>query len=113
MVGMSGPYDFYPFTEDDHWDLFGPEDHYPMSQPVNFVRRDAPELYLLHGEDDTRVRRGHSKSLMEKQIEAGGIARREVYQGMGHADAVVSFSRIHRRKSQLVRDIQTFISSKI
>ena len=41
------------------------------------------------------------------------LARREVYEGMGHADAVVSFSRIHRRKSPLVRDIQTFISSAI
>ncbi len=113
MVGLSGPYDFYPFTVDDHWDLFGPEDHYPMSQPVNFVRRDAPELYLLHGEDDTRVRRGHSKSLMEKQVDAGGIARREVYKGMGHVDTVVSFSRIHRRKSRLIHDIQTFINSKL
>ena len=43
-----------------------------MSLLVNFVRGDAPELYLLHGADDTRVRRGHSKSLMEKQVEAGG-----------------------------------------
>ena len=32
---------------------------------------------------------------------------------MGHADVVVSFLRIHRRKSPLVRDIQTFISSAI
>ena len=113
MVGLSGPYDFYPFTDRDHWDLFGPENQYPMSQPVNFVRGDAPELYLLHGADDTRVRRGHSKSLMEKQVEAGGRAHREVYQGMGHADAVVSFSRIHRRKSPLVRDIQTFIMATL
>ena len=113
MIGLSGPYDFYPFTDDDHWDLFGPEEFYQNSQPVNYVRSDAPELYLLHGAEDTRVRRGHSKSLMEKQIEAGGAARREVYAGMGHTDAVVSFSRIHRRKSPLVRDIQTFIQSKI
>jgi acetyl esterase/lipase len=113
MIGLAGPYDFYPFTDDDHWDLFGPEEHYPRSQPVNYVRADAPELYLLHGVDDKRVRRGHSKSLMEKQIAAGGEASREVYEGMGHVDAVLSFSRIHRRKSKLIRDIQLFIESKI
>ena len=112
MIGLSGPYDFYPFTEEDHWDLFAPEESYPLSQPVNFVRSDAPELYLLHGADDQRVRRGHSKSLMEKQLAAGGAARREVYDAMGHADAVVSFSRIHRRNSQLIRDIQTFINHR-
>lgn len=113
MIGLSGPYDFYPFTDDDHWDLFGPEALYPMSQPVNFVRPDAPELYLLHGADDNRVRRGHSKSLMEKQLAAGGLASREVYEGMGHADALISFSRIHRRNSTLVRDIQSFFESRL
>ncbi len=113
MIGLSGPYDFYPFTEDDHWDLFGPEEHYPISQPVNFVRADAPELYLLHGADDERVRRGHSKSLMEKQLAAGGRASREVYESMGHIDAVVSFSRIHRRNSKLIGDIKSFIFSRV
>lgn len=112
MIGLSGPYDFYPFTQDDHWDLFGPEENYPLSQPVNFVRADAPELYLLHGEIDNRVRRGHSKSLMEKQLAVGGKASREVYPDMGHADTLVSFSRIHRRNSKLIRDIQSFIQSR-
>lgn len=111
MIGLAGPYDFYPYTEDDHWDLFGPEEHYPRSQPVNFVRQDAPGLYLLHGREDRRVRRGHSKSLMEKQIAAGGQAAREVYDDMGHVDAVVSFSRIHRRNSKLIRDIYSYIKS--
>lgn len=112
MIGLAGPYDFFPFTEEDHWDLFAPEKDYPRSQPVNFVRPDAPELYLLHGAEDKRVRRGHSKSLMEKQLAAGGRARREVYDGMGHVDAVVSFSRIHRRTSPMIRDIQRFIQAK-
>ena len=57
--------------------------------------------------------RDSSKSLMEKQVKAGGRARREVYEGMGHADTVVSLSRIYRRKSPLVRDIQSFLRSKL
>lgn len=112
MIGLSGPYDFFPFTEDDHWDLFAPPEQFPRSQPVNFVRPDAPPLYLLHGRDDTRVKRGHSKSLMEKQQAVGGQAKREVYDGMGHVDTIVSFSRIHRRKSRLIHDIQKFIESR-
>ncbi len=110
FVGLAGPYDFYPFTEDDHWELFGPEEHYPASQPVNYVRDDAPPLYLLHGEDDRRVRRGHSKSLMEKQQEIGGVADREVYPGMGHVDIVVEFSRLHRRRSKVVSDVSAFVN---
>jgi acetyl esterase/lipase len=109
FVGLAGPYDFYPFTEDDHWDLFGPEQDYPLSQAVNFVRADAPPLYLLHGGQDTRVRRGHSKSLMEKARTAGGQASREVYENLGHADIIVAFSALHRSNSSVVRDIAEFI----
>lgn len=108
-IGLSGPYDFYPFTDDDHWDLFSPENAYPESQAVNYVRPDAPPLYLLHGAEDTRVRRGHSKSLMDKQIAAGGRANREVYPGLGHADLIVQFSRLHRGKAQVVADLAKFI----
>jgi acetyl esterase/lipase len=110
FVGLAGPYDFYPFTEDDHWELFGPEEAFPASQPVNFVRPGAAPLYLLHGAEDRRVRRGHSKSLMEKQRAVGGGAEREVYPEMGHVDIVVEFSRFHRRRSAVVRDVGRFIA---
>jgi acetyl esterase/lipase len=111
FIGLAGPYDFYPFTEDDHWELFGPESAYPASQPVNFVRAEAPPLFLLHGANDTRVRRGHSKSLMLKQQAAGGRAERKVYPGMGHVDLVLAFSRLHRRSNPVVQDVASFIES--
>ena len=109
FIGLAGPYDFYPFTDEEHWDLFAPEEAYPESQPVNYVRADAPPLLLLHGRDDTRVRRGHSKSLLEKQQAAGGLASREVYDEMGHVDIILSFTRLHRRKSKVVTDLQRFV----
>ena len=110
FIGLAGPYDFYPFTDDEHWDLFAPEDSYPESQPVNFVRADAPPLLLLHGRDDKRVRRGHSKSLMEKQQAAGGQATRAVYDNMGHIDIILSFTRLHRGKSKVIQDLQHFVN---
>lgn len=109
FIGLAGPYDFYPFTEDEHWELFGPEEAYPASQPVNFVRPDAAPLCLLHGEIDQRVRRGHSKSLMQKQQAVRGIAQREVYPDMGHVDILLQFTRLHRRRSKVVRDVGRFI----
>ena len=110
LVGLAGPYDFYPFTEEDHWDLFAPEEMYPASQAVNFVRPGAAPLYLLHGAEDQRVRRGHSKSLMEKQRAAGGIAEREVYPGMSHARLIVEFARPFRARSAGVKDVAGFVS---
>jgi acetyl esterase/lipase len=109
FIGLAGAYDFFPFTDDSHWELFSPAEKYPESQPVNYVRPDAPPLYLLHGREDKRVRRGNSKSLMEKQLAVGGQARREVYERMGHVDIIASLSRIYRGKSKVLRDINRFV----
>ena len=113
FIGLAGPYDFYPFTEEDHWDLFSPEESYPQSQAVNYVREDGPPMYLLHGEDDTRVRRGHSKSLMEKVQAVVGRAAREVYTNTGHVDIILGFSPLHRRTSPVIRDIIRFLTKGV
>ena len=109
FIGLAGPYDYFPFTEDDHWDLFAPEEMYPESRVINFVHADAAPMYLLHGAKDTRVRRGHSKSLMEKQQAAGGVANREVYPDLGHVEIILAFSRVHRTNSNVIRHIQEFL----
>ena len=53
VIGIAGPYDFLPLTEDDLKDIFGPEARWPESQPVNFVDGDEPPFLLLHGSDDS------------------------------------------------------------
>jgi len=113
FVGLAGPYDFYPYSEDFHYDLFGPEERYPESQPVNFVRQEAPPMYLLHGREDQRVRRGHSKSLMEKMQSAGGRASREVYDDMGHADLVLSLAPFFKNRYPVIADVIRFIQTEL
>src|ERR1035441_5077285 len=44
VVGLAGPYDFLPFTEAYLNDLFGPAADFARSQPINFVRADAPPM---------------------------------------------------------------------
>lgn len=111
FIGLAGPYDFYPFTEEHHWDLFSPKERYPESQAINYVRPDCPPMYLLHGETDNVVRRGNSKSLMEKVQAAGGWAQREVYENKGHIDILLSFTQVHRRNNPVIRDIIEFLGS--
>jgi len=112
FIGLAGPYDFYPFTEKIHWKIFSPSSDYCKSQPVNYVNPLASPLYLLHGENDMRVRRGHSKSLMEKQRKVGGKADREVYASMGHVGIILSFARIRRHRSTVISDIRRFIENE-
>jgi acetyl esterase/lipase len=58
VIGLSGPYDFLPLQEADVKDMFGPPPLYPESQPINFVRADAPPMLLVHGLKDDIVWRG-------------------------------------------------------
>jgi acetyl esterase/lipase len=108
FIGLAGPYDFYPYTEPVHYDLFGPEQDYPKSQPVNYVSNTSVPMLLLHGRDDQRVRRGHSKSLMEKVCAAGGNAERAVYDNMGHVDIIVAFSGLLSQRWPVLEDVCRF-----
>ncbi len=47
---------------------------------------------------------------MEKQLAAGGRASREVYPGIGHADLVVQFSKLHRNNAAVIGDVTDFIN---
>jgi len=55
VIGIAGPYDFLPLEDDDLRDIFGPEERWPESQPVNFVDGDEPPFLLLHGTRDLLV----------------------------------------------------------
>ena len=55
VIGLSGPYDFLPLLEPGDQDMFGPPPRYPASQPIGFVRPDAPPMLLVHGLNDATV----------------------------------------------------------
>ena len=55
VVGIAGPYDFYPFDTDRSRDAFASVGAGPESQPVNHASAAAPPVLLVHGEDDVTV----------------------------------------------------------
>lgn len=84
MVGMAGPYDFLPLTDDDLRDMFGPEEQWPESQPVEFVDGDEPPMLLLHGLRDRSVHPRNSRRLARRVREAGGSAEVRTYERLDH-----------------------------
>jgi hypothetical protein len=48
---------------------------------------------------------------MQKVNAVGGDARREVYEKTGHVDIILNFTRLHRKKSLLIKDVKTFLSA--
>lgn len=109
MIGLSGPYDFLPLTDDDLKDMFGPPDRYPLSQPINYVDGSNPPMLLLHGRTDTTVRLKNSVNLAAKIREQGGPVETKIYPVMGHVRMVAGLAAPLRFTSPVLDDVSDFI----
>ena len=110
VIGLSGPYDFLPFTEDDTRDIFGPPDLYPLSQPINFARAGAPPMLLLHGEADQTVWPKNSRNLAAALIAKGVAVTLIVFPKLKHADTVAALSAVARGRAPVVEEIRQFVA---
>ena len=112
VIGLSGPYDFLPLHEADVQDMFGPPQNYPASQPINFVRSDAPRMLLVHGLKDDTVRPKNSRNLAAALDAAGVPVRLKLYPALGHADTVAALSLPARGRAPVLADIAAFVGQK-
>ena len=108
-IGLAGPYDFLPFNEAYLNDLFGPPANFPASQPINYVRADAPPLLLMCGLRDRRVNPKNTQNLTSALQTAGGQVTTRYFDTAGHADLVVAFSNLRSRRLPVVADISHFV----
>jgi acetyl esterase/lipase len=92
VVGISGPYDFYPFDSDSTIAAFGDASDAEATQVFHHVRGDAPPALLIHGEKDTLVRPRNSIELAKLVEAAGGEAMLRLYPDMGHNDPLLSLA---------------------
>jgi acetyl esterase/lipase len=111
-VGLSGPYDFLPFTEDYLNDLFGPPADFPLSQPINYVRSDAPPLLLMHGLRDKRVSPNNTRSLTAKLQALGGRVTTRYFADANHGDTVAAMVAPERKRYPVLPDILAFIAGQ-
>jgi acetyl esterase/lipase len=109
VIGLSGPYDFLPLREFDVQDMFGPPPDYPQSQPINFVRGDAPPMLLLHGLDDVVVLPKNSRNFAAALNAGGASATLKLYPKRGHADTVAALAALARGRAPTRADILAFV----
>lgn len=92
-VVLAGPADFYPFDKKSSINAMG---HWPRpaeTQPVNFVRADAPPLLLVHGTADTVVRPRNSIILARRLSQAGAPTEPVLIDDMSHIGLVVTLAK--------------------
>ena len=112
LIGLSGPYDFLPLTDPDLEDMFGPPARYPDSQPIDFVRPDAPPALLVQGLGDRVVAPKNSVNLAAALRAQGVPVTLKLYPKLAHADTVAALSIPARGRAPTLADIETFVSRR-
>lgn len=108
VVGLAGPYDFYPFDSDATLASFGgslaPED----TQPINHVTGAAPPKLLIHGEKDTLVRPRNSRELARRLLDAGAQVQTRFFPQMEHNDPLLALASPWRRDRTVLDTVVNF-----
>jgi acetyl esterase/lipase len=110
VIGLSGAYDFLPLLEPDVQDMFGPPQLYPESQPINFVRADAPPMLLVQGLNDETVKPKNSRNLAAALQALGVPVTLKLYPKVSHADTVAALTVLLRGRAPTLADIRAFVS---
>lgn len=109
VIGLAGPYDFYPFDSESTRASFGDADDPVLTQPINFVRSDAPPMLLLTGMQDTTVKPRNSRVLAEKLRKAGVRIEADYYPGMDHTGILTALASPWRRDPKVIQAIAGFV----
>lgn len=109
VVGLSGPYDFYPFDVKQSIDAFGTYPQPLTTQPVNLVTPDAPPMLLAHGVKDTTVGDYHTVRLAAKLREAGVPVVERHYPRLMHAPVVLALTTVLRPFLPVYTDVASFL----
>ena len=110
-ISLAGAADFYPFTSKRAINAMSQFPDPNATQPVTFVRADAPPILLIHGTEDTVVRIRNSNSLYAKQKAAGGDVMLRAQAGGSHNDLVLALGTLFRGYYLVVPESVKFLDA--
>ena len=112
VIGLSGPYDFYPYTSDSTRAAFGQAADGPSTQPIHFVRVDAPPLLLVTGDADVTVKARNSEALATAMTALGRPMRPVVLAGADHSDTIMKLAAPFNRDRRVLDPVLAFLTAQ-
>ncbi|WP_157291135.1 alpha/beta hydrolase [Devosia marina] len=110
VIGLSGPYDFYPFDGPISQRVFGQADDPRQTQPIHHVGPDAaPKLLITGGRDDLVLPR-NSVNLSAALERAGVHSSLRLYPRLGHAGTLLCLSLPLRWMAPVLEDCRAFLA---
>lgn len=109
-IGLSGPYDFHPFTSKRAVDALGNAADPAMTQPIHFARADAPPMLLVTSTEDTEVRPKNAINLTAQLKALGAPVEFRNYPGLTHENVAMALSKPFRGKAPVLDDSVAFLN---
>ena len=110
-VGLSGPYNFYPFTSKRAIDALSNAADPAMTQPIHFARADAPPMLLVTSTLDTEVKPHNAYDLAAKLKGLGAPVTLIDYPGLTHEHVAMALSKPFRGKAPVLGDSVGFLDA--
>jgi acetyl esterase/lipase len=111
VIGLAGPYDFLPLESAELKAIFGPEETWKYSQPINYVRPGAPPMLLVAGSDDSIVDPRNTEHLAARLRSVGDTVTATIYPDVSHKTLIGAFAGPLTFVAPVRRDVLDFISA--
>lgn len=112
-VGLSGPYDFYPFDSRRAINAMNSWPRPIETQPIAFARTDAPPILIVTGTADDTVKPRNAILLSRRLHELGAPVEFRAYNDLNHEDVVMALSKPFRNKAAVLQDSADFLMKAV
>ncbi len=109
VIGIAGPYDFLPLTDNNLILMFGGNER-EDTQPIHYIDGPRPPMLLAAGDADTTVLPRNTIRMTAKLKSFGNSVEEKIYPGVGHIGIILSMTRMFRGKAPLRQDIIDFVT---
>lgn len=110
-VGLSGPYDFYPFDSKRSIDAMMAWPNPLETQPIKYADSGAPPIMVVTGTADDTVKPRNAILLAKRLTELRTVVKFQAYEGLSHEDVVMALSKPFRGKAPVLNDSAAFLMS--
>ncbi len=112
FIGLAGPYNFLPVTDEKVKPVFNFPDTPADSQPVMHVKAAAPAALLIAPKHDDTVDPGRNTGVLAAKLRAAGDEVEEkYYKRVGHASLIATFADPTRWLAPTLDDVAEFVFS--
>ena len=107
-IGLAGPYDFLPFTDEDIIAIFSKEKA-ADTQPITFATHRTPPMLLATGDADETVGVKNTVNLAKALTQHGTAVTVKRYPDVAHIGIVLSLAHGFRGKATTREDMDAFM----